>query len=164
MNRGGASADPAATPVRHQRLSARAILIRGDEVLLARIAGSGYGTAGTWTLPGGGVDHGEHPEESLRREVHEETGLEVAIGAVRGVFSRHFTGLSPQGVLEDFHGVHLLYDATITSAHDEPHVIEVDGTTDAVAWIPIAEALKSDFPAADVVRYTLDLVQRRSPR
>jgi 8-oxo-dGTP diphosphatase len=145
--------------VRRQRLSARAILMRDDEVLLARIAGTGYGTAGTWTLPGGGVDHGEHPEQSLRREVLEETGLKIKIGPVRGVFSRHFTGLSPSGVLEDFHGVHLLYDATVSSEHDEPQVIEVDGTTDAVAWIPVDQALREAFPAAEVVRYALGLVR-----
>jgi 8-oxo-dGTP diphosphatase len=161
MNESVGQSEP---PVRHQRLSVRAILIRDvpvKQVLLARISGTGYGTAGTWTLPGGGVDHGEHPENSLRREVLEETGLEVSIGAIRGVFSRHFTGRSPTGLLEDFHGVHLLYDASVASPTDEPRVVEVDGTTDAVAWISVAQALSADFPAADVVRYALLQLRRR---
>lgn len=155
---------PAEAPVRRQRLAVRAVLLRESpgradvrEVLLARIARSGYGTAGSWTLPGGGVDHGEHPEESLRREVLEETGLEVRIGEVLGVFSRRFTGPSPIGVLEDFHGVHLIYSATLVSEEDEPRVLEIDGTTDAVAWIPVQEALSEDFPAAAVVRFALGL-------
>ena len=32
-----------------------------------------------WQLPGGGVDHGEHPKEALIREIEEETGIKIAI-------------------------------------------------------------------------------------
>lgn len=152
---------PAADPVRRQRLSVRAVVVDADRVLLARISGAGYSTAGRWTLPGGGVDHGEHPEDSLRREVYEETGLEVDIGPVLGVYSRHFTGVSPSGVLEDFHGVHLLYAATVVSVGD-PRVVEVGGTTDAVAWWDVEAVLSESVPASNVVRYGIELWQRRT--
>lgn len=33
-----------------------------------------------WDLPGGTVEFGESPEETLRREIMEETGLEIEIG------------------------------------------------------------------------------------
>lgn len=147
-------------PVRRQRLSARALLRRGDEILLARISGTGFGTAGTWTLPGGGVDHGEHPEESLRREVFEETGLQIEVRSVHGVYSRQFTGLSPSGVLEDFHGVHLVYDAMVTSASDEPRVIEVEGTTDEVAWVAIEQVRSGEITTAQVARQVIDALDK----
>jgi 8-oxo-dGTP pyrophosphatase MutT (NUDIX family) len=41
---------------------------------------------GEWGLPAGGIDPGETPAEAVVREVHEETGLEVRVTRVAGVF------------------------------------------------------------------------------
>ena len=32
-----------------------------------------------WGLPAGGLEHGEDPAEAVRREFHEETGLEIRV-------------------------------------------------------------------------------------
>ena len=42
---------------------------------------------GLWSMPGGYVDRGEVVEEAAVREVHEETGLEVEVDHLVGLFS-----------------------------------------------------------------------------
>ena len=47
-----------------------------------------------WDLPGGGVEEGELPTEAVIREVHEETGLDVDIERLVGVYGKqHSTGI-----------------------------------------------------------------------
>jgi len=41
-----------------------------------------------WNLPGGGMEHGETVEEAVRREVREETGIEVEVKYLVGVYSK----------------------------------------------------------------------------
>jgi 8-oxo-dGTP diphosphatase len=100
-------------------------------VLLAR----GSATSefpGTWTLPGGGVEHGEHPDEAVVREFEEETGLSVRVTALR-LATADVVRL-PSGPLE--HTDRIVYDVVRTggSLRDE-----VAGSTDRVAWAGPAE-------------------------
>jgi 8-oxo-dGTP diphosphatase len=148
------------TPPRRQRVAAYALLLRGDgpdaEVLLTRMS-SRTRIPGRWTLPGGGVDHGEDPREALRREVLEETGLHIDPGVALDVHSSHFTGARADGLVEDYHGIHLIFAARLLPESEdvEPHVVEQDGTTDLAAWVPRSEALGLDLLSA--ARYALTM-------
>jgi ADP-ribose pyrophosphatase YjhB (NUDIX family) len=140
-------------PIRLQRVGVYALVERGDAVLLTRISERGFHT-GSWTLPGGGLDHGESPRAGLVREVAEECGVDCEVGELLDVHDVHFGGTAPSGRFEDFHGVHLVFRATVAGTA-EPHVVEVDGTTDAVAWVPLREIEAGERPVLDVVRAAL---------
>ena len=59
------------------RVSAKAVIkdLAGNVLVIKE-------SQSTWSLPGGGVDHGEDPETALRRELEEELGI-IDAGDVR---------------------------------------------------------------------------------
>jgi 8-oxo-dGTP diphosphatase len=143
-------------PFQLQRVAAYALVVRdgatGPELLLTRNSARGP-HQGWWTLPGGGIDHGEEPRDALVREVLEETGLECTPGDVLDVTSTHFEGTAPSGRREDFHALQIVFDAVV--ADGEPEVLEVDGTTDEAAWVPLAEIDSGDRQVRPVVKSAL---------
>lgn len=138
---------------RLQRPAAYTLVRRGDDVLLTRISEVGHHT-GSWTLPGGGIDHGESPHEAAAREAREETGLEVTVGRLLGVHDVHFSGTAPNGRFEDFHGIHLVFAATAPPGA-EPRVVEEGGTTDEAAWVAVADITAGRVEVLDVVHFAL---------
>lgn len=128
-----------------QRIGAYGVLTRQHggrtQLLLTRISPTDYG-AGMWTLPGGGIDHGEHPDDAVVREVYEETSLRVTVRNVVTVTNLHILGRNRQGVLEDFQGVGIIYlvDAADGTDLDDLRVVEADSSTDLVEWVDLERA------------------------
>lgn len=62
-----------------QYIANKAIIVRDGKILIIREASTNPdGTnTGRWDVPGGRMEFGELPEDALKREVREETGLEV---------------------------------------------------------------------------------------
>jgi 8-oxo-dGTP diphosphatase len=141
-------------PSRLQRVAAYALVERDGSVLLARVSPRGFHT-GLWSLPGGGIDHGETPGAAVVREVREETGVEVEVGEVLTVDDERIRGTAPSGRDEELHAIGVVYSAAVVG-QPGPLVTEVGGTTDAVAWVPVAEIESGAVPVVPLVRSALD--------
>lgn len=133
----------------HQRVGAYGYAVDSGRILLTRNSPSGP-MPGVWNLPGGGIDHGETPVDTVVRELWEECGLDAKIGDLLTVTDRHFTGTAPNGRKEDFHAIQVVYRAEV-AADVEPRVVEADGTTDAVAWVPFADLDTDAWPVTRAV-------------
>lgn len=87
---------PVLEPLRAIRAGASAVIFDdAGRLLLHRRADNHH-----WALPGGGMDPGESIAETCRREVREETGLEVEIVRLVGIYSdpsRHAIARYPNG-------------------------------------------------------------------
>ena len=144
---------PAVPEARQQRVAVYGICEDGGgQVLLVRAAP--YLTvAGQWFLPGGGIDHGEDPVAGLRREFHEETGLDITPGPLLGIISDVF-------VLPDAHGtsLHTLRIVYGVDGHSGELRDEVGGSSDTARWVPLGEAL--DLPLRPYVRRALTELRR----
>ena len=65
------------------RIAVSALLFEEHRILLAHRSDIDW-----WNLPGGGMELGETVEEAVKREVLEETGLEVEVEQLVGVYSK----------------------------------------------------------------------------
>lgn len=108
------------------RVAAYALVREDGRLLMCRL------TNGRWTLPGGGLEFGERPEEGAVREVREETGFDVRLTGLVAVDSEAFD--SPGGRM---HGIRIVYRAEIVGGELRA---EVGGTTDQARFFAPEEA------------------------
>lgn len=120
------STDPALPQT--QRMGAYGICINeGGEILLSRYAPP----EATWSLPGGGVEHGEHPEDAVVRELREETGYLVSVDRLLKVESEVWD--LPDVLV---HSVNFIF---LTSVIGGELTFEVEGSSDRAAWVPLSQ-------------------------
>ncbi len=74
------------TPVPRPEVAVGGVCVRDGRLLLVK-RGRGV-AAGQWSLPGGRVEPGELLSAAVRRELREETGLDVEVGALCGLAER----------------------------------------------------------------------------
>ena len=120
---------------RVQRVAAYNLCVDADDRLLLVRLSERTEAPGSWTLPGGGVEFGEHPEAAALRELHEETGLVGVTAGLLAVDSAH----RPARQGEDdfaYHAIRIIYRTTIVGG---VLVHEADGSTDNAAWCTRAQ-------------------------
>ncbi|MFI7070241.1 NUDIX hydrolase [Micromonospora sediminicola] len=110
-------------------------VLRGSDgrVLLARGA-AGCPCPGVWQLPGGGVEHAEHPADAVVREFAEETGLSVVVAGIRAAVA-DVSVFRDEGVA--LHTDRLIFDVEARGGRLRP---EPGGGTDEVGWHTPGEA------------------------
>lgn len=124
------------------------VVERGADVLLVK---PNRGVAeGVWTLPGGFLHAFEHPEEGARREVFEETGLEIEDLRLEATVT-YTHGTQPYPILG------LGFTAT-------PVGTDVELRSEEIAeakWEPIDQAAQDSYGLAH--RVLLDLLEGPPP-
>ena len=123
------------SPARIQRVAAYNVCVDDQSRLLLCRLSDLTEAPGSWTLPGGGIEFGEHPEAGALRELTEETGLEGRIVELLAVDSiARMFGTDPD--LGEYHSVRIVYRTEIVGGSLRP---EVDGSSDAAAWFMRSE-------------------------
>lgn len=96
---------------RNAKPCAGALVIRDGRVLLVRRNREPY--LGWWDVPGGYLEYGEHPENAARREIREETGLEIRLTRLLGVYVSRY-GSDEQRTID------LIYLAAVIGGEEKP--------------------------------------------
>lgn len=113
------------------RLAVRALVLHKDRLLMVNAYKGQVG--GLMCAPGGGVERGTSLPENLAREVFEETGLNVAVGAPCLVNEFH----DPNG---DFHQVDIYFRCTLVgAARIDPEWRDTDDIVVERRWLTEAQ-------------------------
>lgn len=122
-----------------------ALIIHDARVLLVRRATEPL--KGDWSLPGGVVEVGESLHAAVKREVMEETGLNIKVGELAAVID--WIDPDSDGKVE-FHYILIDYLATIISGEPRP-----GGDVDALGWYT-----REQLETVQIQEFTLDVILR----
>jgi 8-oxo-dGTP diphosphatase len=129
----------------HSSVRAYGVLVHNGSIALVRSSNPRHDPP-LWWLPGGGIDFGESPKDTLVREFLEETGLVIANPVLLDVISD--VRRRPNG--DRIHTVRVLY--TVTQLGGEMRH-EIHGTTDHAAWFGPDDL--DELNLADYARYAI---------
>ena len=131
-------------------VATKALIVRDQEIL--RIWKSDAEAAGSiapderWDLPGGRLLLGESPTDSLRREVLEETALEVEVLGPAFVWHRYFEQRQFQLVGITFVCRHVRGEVRLSPEHSDFRWVRLSS-------FPVADWSESELVLASVRRY-----------
>ena len=134
------------------RLAAYAYSVTDEALLLTQLSPD-EPDGGLWTLPGGGFEWGEHPEDGLARELWEETGLTGTIQGLVGIDSLVLPADRVPGA-RALHSLRIVYRVSCSGL---PRVVEKNGSVSDARWVPLFEL--GSLPMVDLVFFALDRVR-----
>ncbi len=82
------------------------------------------------------MEFGEQCEDTIRREVTEETGYDVEVGPLIGVSNLYLPNAEVRDYDDDLHSIQVVHAAEIVGGD---FVVEVGGTTTDARWFPLDE-------------------------
>jgi ADP-ribose pyrophosphatase YjhB (NUDIX family) len=132
-----------------------AVVVHRDSVLLVKR--SHPPLQGEWSLPGGVVELGESLPDAVRREVLEETGVAVEVGALVEVFERVERG--PDDRVE-YHYVIVDYLCRVTPGHDGRAICGSDAADACWASVQNLSQYRLTTGATAAIRKALTLAGR----
>ncbi|WP_327147830.1 NUDIX domain-containing protein [Nocardia sp. NBC_01329] len=103
--------------------------------------------SGNWSLPGGVMEIGKTLEQCVVRETKEETGLEIEITGILGIYTdpRHVIAYADGEVRQEFN---ITFYGRVTGGH-----IEVSSESTEVGFLTLKEL--ETLPVHDTVRLRL---------
>ncbi len=143
-----------------QRVAAYNVCVDDESRLLLCRLSNITERPGAWTLPGGGIDFGEHPEAGALRELHEEAGLVgrivglLAVDSIRRTLrakERDRLGF-PEGTECDYQSVRIIYRTEIVGGDLRD---ETDESTDMAGWFTRDDAVA--LPLVELGRIGVEL-------
>ena len=88
-------------------VGAYGIILHDNKIALVKKRRGGY--LGKLDLPGGGIEHTELPEETLRREIMEEAGINITNDKLLDVVATNIKWEMEPNLWEDLHHIGILY-------------------------------------------------------
>lgn len=139
------------------RVAARGVIVRNQSILLVEYQGK---NDLHYSLPGGRVEYGETLQQTVQREVLEETCVSAKVNNLLFVYEQMTVAYNDLHSLNFFFGASIETDAVpcMPAKPDVyPHVVQ-----SAVVWMPL-----SDFPETPlhppVNQYILKALENPSP-
>ncbi len=78
--------------VKEKIVAQKAVIAKGDTFLILLRSKDETAFPGLWDFPGGKLEKGEDPRQSVEREVKEETGLRIKANEIEGTYTADLNG------------------------------------------------------------------------
>ena len=124
-----------------RHLGVYGVIVSDDKILLVKKSRGAY--TGQYDLPGGSLEHGEKPVETLKREIMEEVGVRVKNYKIMDANSVVVDWNNPYiNDGEHMHHIGIIYEVEI---EDGDIKTDADGLDSLGAvWYPVSKIKKED--------------------